>query len=279
MNCKTLLVHLDDSTHSAARLDYALDVAARHDAHLIGLYAVCEVLTEPLFLQGENRWSAACEAQRDRNLRSAQAAFFAAAERAGCSAEWRAPGGPPTAAAILHARHADLLILGQFDARDTGAYVARQFVEDVIMGAGRPAIVLPYAGPIRPQMDNMMIAWDGGRESARAATDALPLLRRASFVTVLKVHSQRHGQPLHDKPAGIDVAAWLERHGVKASFTAIPKVAGVDTGATLLNALADRHIDLLVMGAYGHARVQERLLGGVTRTVLEAMTVPVLMSH
>jgi nucleotide-binding universal stress UspA family protein len=124
-------------------------------------------------------------------------------------------------------------------------------------------------------MDNVMIAWDGGRESARAATDALPLLRRASFVTVMKVQSQ----PRYGEPAGIDVAAWLERHGIETSFTAMPKVSGVDTGATLLNALADRHIDLLVMGAYGHARAQERLLGGVTRTMLEAMTVPVLMSH
>ncbi|WP_168790215.1 universal stress protein [Paraburkholderia aromaticivorans] len=275
MNCRTLLVHLDDSTHSAARLDYALDVAARHDAHLIGLYAVCEDLTKPLFLHGEGRWSAACEAQRDHNLKSAQAAFLAVAERAGGSVEWRAPGGPPTAAATLHARHADLLILGQHDPQDTGAYVARQFVEDVIMGSGRPAIVLPHAGPIRAQMDNVMIAWDGGRESARAATDALPLLRCASFVTVMKVQSH----PRRDEPTGIDVASWLERHGIETSFTEMPKVPGVDTGATLLNALADRHIDLLVMGAYGHARVEERLLGGVTRTMLAAMTVPVLMAH
>jgi nucleotide-binding universal stress UspA family protein len=275
MNCKTLLVHLDDSTHSAARLAYALEVAARHNAHLIGLYAVCEELTRPVFLHGEGRWSAACEAQRDHNLKRAQAEFLAAAERAGRGLEWRAPGGPPTAAAILHARHADLLILGQHDPHDTSAYVARQFVEDVIMGSGRPAIVLPYAGPVRSQMDNVMIAWDGGRESARAATDALLLLRRASFVTVMKVQSQ----PRYGEPTGIDVAAWLERHGIETSFTTIPKVSGVDTGATLLNALADRHIDLLVMGAYGHARAQERLLGGVTRTMLEAMTVPVLMSH
>lgn len=275
MNCKTLLVHLDDSAHSTARLDFALDVAARHNAHLIGLYAVCEELTRPVFLHGESRWSAACETQRDHNLKSAQAAFLAAAERTGRSVEWRAPGGPPTPTAILHARHADLLILGQHDPQDTRAYVARQFLEDVIMGSGRPAIVLPYAEPIRSHMDNVMIAWDGGRESARAATDALPLLRRASFVTVMKVQ----GQPRYGEPTGIDVAAWLERHGIETSFTAMPRVSGVDTGATLLNALADRHVDLLVMGAYGHARVQERLLGGVTRTMLKALTVPVLMSH
>jgi nucleotide-binding universal stress UspA family protein len=275
MNCKTLLVHLDDSTHNAARLDYALQIAARHDAHLIGLYVVCEELTKPLFLHGEERWSAACEAQRDHNLRSAQADFLAAAGRAGCSAEWRAPDGPPTETAMLHARHADLLILGQEDPEDRSAYIARQFVGDVVMGSGRPAIVLPHAGPVRPQMENVMIAWDGGRESARAATDALPLIRRASFVTVMTVLRHPHA----GEPTGIDVAAWLARHGIEASFAATPKVTGVNTGAVLLNMLADRHIDLLVMGAYGHARAQERLLGGVTRTMLQSMTVPVLMSH
>jgi nucleotide-binding universal stress UspA family protein len=176
---------------------------------------------------------------------------------------------------MLHARHADLLILGQEDAEDRSAYIARQFVEDVVMGSGRPAIVLPHAGPASPRMENVMIAWDGGRESARAATDALPLIRRASFVTIMTV--QRH--PRDGEPTGIDVAAWLARHGIEASFTTAPKASGVNTGAMLLNMLADRHIDLLVMGAYGHARAQERLLGGVTRTMLQSMTVPVLMSH
>jgi nucleotide-binding universal stress UspA family protein len=275
MNCKTLLVHLDDSTHSDARLDYALQIAARHDAHLIGLYVVCEELTRPLFLREDSIWTASRDAQRDVNRKSVHARFIAAAGRAGCSAEWRAPDGPPAETAMLHARHADLLILGQEDQEDRSAYIARQFVEDVVMGSGRPAIVLPHAGPVRPQMENVMIAWDGGRESARAASDALPLIRRASFVTVMTV--QRH--PRDGEPTGIDVAAWLARHGIEASFTAAPKVAGVNTGAMLLNMLADRHIDLLVMGAYGHARAQERLLGGVTRTLLQSMTVPVLMSH
>ncbi|OAJ53512.1 universal stress protein [Paraburkholderia ginsengiterrae] len=275
MNCKTLLVHLDDSAHSAARLDYALVLAARFHAHLIGLYAVCQEPAEPIFLHGEAIWNAGYEAQRNNNRKRAEAAFLAATDRAACNAEWRAPDGAPAATAILHARHADLLILGQDVPEDGSTYGARHFVEDIIMGSGRPAIVLPYAGPVRPQVENVMIAWDGGRESARAATDALPLIRRARFVTIMKV--QRH--PHNGEPTGIDVADWLARHGIDASFTATPKVRGVDTGTMLLNSLADRHVDLLVMGAYGHARAQERVLGGVTRTMLQSMIVPVLMSH
>ncbi|SOE53515.1 Universal stress protein family protein [Burkholderia sp. OK233] len=275
MNCKTLLVHLDDSTHSAARIEFALELAGRHEAHLIGLYVVCQDLTQPIFLHGERAWLAAHEAQRHANLESAQARFMAAGERAGRSVEWRAPGGPAVETAVLHARHADLLILGQYDPDDPSSYIARHFVEDVLMASGRPAIVLPYAGTVSSFAESVLIAWDGSRESARAMADALPLIKRAKFVTVMTL--QRH--PDSDAPAGIDVAAWLERHSIQAGFAATPKVAGVPTGALLLNMLADHHIDLLVMGAYGHTRVQERLLGGVTRTMLESMTVPVLMSH
>jgi len=80
-------------------------------------------------------------------------------------------------------------------------------------------------------------------------------------------------------PAGIDLAAYLERHGIRASFSATPHVPGVKTGAALLNRLFDVHADLLVMGAYGHARLQELVLGGATRAILSTMTLPVLMSH
>ncbi|KAE8759184.1 universal stress protein [Paraburkholderia madseniana] len=275
MTCKTLLVHLDDSTHSAARTEFALELAGRHDAHLIGLYVVCQDLTQPMFLHGERAWVAAHEAQRHANLESAQARFMAAGERAGRSVEWRAPGGPAVETAVLHTRHADLLILGQYDPDDPSSYIAHHFVEDVLMSSGRPAIVLPYAGTVRSFAENVLIAWDGGRESARAMADALPVIKRAKFVTVMTV--QRHQG--NEAPAGIDVAGWLERHGIQAGFSAVPKVVGVPTGAMLLNMVADRHIDLLVMGAYGHARAQELLVGGVTRTLLESMTVPVLMSH
>lgn len=275
MNCKTLLVHLDDSTHSAARIEFALELASRHDAHLIGLYVVRQDLTPPMFLHGERAWFVTRDAQRDTNLQGAQARFLAAGERAGRSVEWRAPPGPALETAVLHARHADLLILGQYDPDDPSSYIAGRFVEDVLMSSGRPAIVLPYAGTVRSLAENVLIAWDGSRESARAMADALPVIKRAKFVTVMTVQRHEHS----GAPAGIEVAAWLERHGIQAGFSAAPKVVGVPTGAQLLNMLADHHIDLLVMGAYGHTRAQERVLGGVTRTMLQSMTVPVLMSH
>jgi nucleotide-binding universal stress UspA family protein len=276
MTCKTLLVHLDDSTYSTARTEFALDLAHRYQAHLIGLYVVCQELTQPLIQYGEGPWAAVREAQLDANRNYARTRFLAAGERAGISVEWRAPDGTAVDTAALHARHADLLILGQYDPEDAPSYIAPHFVEDVVMSAGRPAIVLPYAGAVHSFAENVLIAWDGSRESARSMADALPVIEGAKFVTVLTV--QRHPSS-GGEPAGIDVAAWLARHGIEAGFVEEPKAGSVSTGALLLNTLADRHIDLLVMGAYGHARVQERFLGGVTQTMFQSMTVPVLMSH
>lgn len=123
--------------------------------------------------------------------------------------------------------------------------------------------------------ESALVAWDGGREAARALADAIPLLKRARFVTVVSVSKAPEASTFED----IDVAAYLDRQGVRASFTSIPRPDGVGTGATLLNQLSDRHADVLVMGAYGHARARERVLGGVTRALLQTMTVPVFMSH
>ncbi|PRE16981.1 universal stress protein [Burkholderia multivorans] len=277
MSYKTLLVHLDDSDRCATRVALALDLAGRWNAHLIGLYVVCQDLLEPLRRPDEPLKLAVYERLCDQRRKEAEEKFLAAAERAGRTVEWQAPSGVAIDAALQHARHADLLLLGQEDPNDRMTHVARHFVEDVVMGSGRPAIVVPYAGDLRTFGENVLIAWDGGREAARAMSDALPLLARARFVNVETIV---HGHPDPDRtPAGVDVAAYLERHGIRAAFSSTPHdpVAGV--GVTLLNRITDLHADLLVMGLYSHARMHERVLGGATRTILESMTVPVLLSH
>jgi nucleotide-binding universal stress UspA family protein len=280
MSYKTLLVHIDDSRRSETRLALSLELAQRWDAHLIGLYVVCQDLFRPIFRQDKTLSFAQVEAQEADRRERAHNAFLTAAERAGLSAgrsaEWRAPPGPALDVAMLHARHADLLVLGQEDPNDPASFVAPHFVGDLVLGAGRPALVVPHAGEVRTLGENVLVAWDGSREAARAASDALPLLQRARHVGIEIVG--RHGQHV-EAPEGIDVAAWLDAHGVRASFSTTPHHIGVGAGATLLNRASDLHADLLVMGAYGHARARERVFGGVTRTMLESMTVPVLMAH
>jgi nucleotide-binding universal stress UspA family protein len=122
-----------------------------------------------------------------------------------------------------------------------------------------------------------MIAWDSGREAARAVNDALPVLEQATAVTVLSVNP-RPGIDLHGEEPGADIALHLSRHGVKVEVQQT-QVEEINVGDTVLSRLADLGCDLLVMGAYGHSRLREVVLGGVTRTLFESMTVPVLMSH
>jgi nucleotide-binding universal stress UspA family protein len=275
MTYKTILVHIDDSRQCERRVALALELALKHDAHLVGLYAVCQDLFRPLLEREGGLSLAKLEAEGAERMHRACERFTAAAERAGCPFEWQAPVGSATDAAVLHARHTDLVVLGQRDPNDRASFIARDFVEDVVMNTGVPVIVQPYAGTIREFGSNALVAWDGSREAARALADALPILKRARFVTVSVV--QRH--PDRGHAAGFDAAGYLERHGIHAGFQSIPRVSGVGTGLTLLNQISDLHADLLVMGAYGHARAKEHVLGGVTRTMLETMTVPVLMSH
>jgi nucleotide-binding universal stress UspA family protein len=275
MSYRTLLVHLDDSRRCDTRVAIALDLAQRWDAHLIGLYVVDQDLARPL-LGTDDDFVAQLAAQADIRQQRAQDAFIGAAQRAGRAVEWRAPAGSPVDIATLHARHADLLILGQPDPHDAATYLGERFVGDVVLGAGRPVLVIPRAGAVPTLGENVLIAWDGSREASRAIADALPLLQRARFVGIDTV---KRADDENTAPGAIDVAAWLAAHGIRASFSTTQRHGMAGAGATLLNRVSDLHADLLVLGAYGHSRACERVLGGVTRTMLESMTVPVLMGH
>jgi nucleotide-binding universal stress UspA family protein len=144
--------------------------------------------------------------------------------------------------------------------------------------AGRPVLALPYAWERRPIGRRVIIGWDGERESARAVSDALPLLRRADHVQVVVVGSQHGPRDRHGDLPGADIAAHLARHGVpvEASSQGITEIPVADA---LLSAAADSDADLLVMGAYGRSRFREMVLGGTTRRILGEMTLPVLMAH
>ncbi|CAB3799011.1 hypothetical protein LMG28688_04867 [Paraburkholderia caffeinitolerans] len=270
MGYKTLLVHLDDSARREARLALALDLAGRFDAHLIGLYLPMPHPRTP---------AAGSAPALEQRREQAQAAFLDAGARASCMVEWRAPQPGDTATAVLHARHADLLVLGQRERDDLAIDLSSDFLTDLLMTAARPAIVVPHSGSFPTVAQNILISWDGGREAARAASDALPLLRRANCVSI-EVVAARHGtKRMRAEEEAADAAAWLDLHDVSASFHESARDPGVRTGTALLSRASDLHADLIVAGAYAHSRIHERVLGSVTRNLLETMTVPVLMSH
>jgi nucleotide-binding universal stress UspA family protein len=262
----------------------AAALAERFAAHLIGLHTTLPAeaprrhgyfdyfdrsLLDPLYQEYEQKMEA--EGDATRHL------FEEIAARRGLSAEWRTASGYPSEITALHGRYVDLIVLGQPDPDDTTAALYRPRPEEVALAVGRPVLVIPYAGSWTQIGRRVLVGWDSSREATRAISDAMPLLAGAEAVTILAV-DPAHGPAGHGEVPGADIALHLARHGVKATIEATVS-AGIGAGNALLSRASDLEADLLVMGAYGHSRVRELLLGGVTRTILDSMTLPVLMAH
>ena len=279
MAYKDLLVHVDDSKGCAARVEAAVELAIAHDAHLTGV----SLLTDPApssFVQGYLPQDVVDMLQRQARERAdaALGSFAEVAKRNQISFETRIDRVLYTAMAealVTNARYADLVILGQTGPDD--ADVPRYLPEEVTLASGRPSLVIPYIGPGATLGQRVSVAWDASREAARAVNDALPILQRAQAVGVVTVNP-REGPFGHGEQPGADIALHLARHGIKVEVQRVES-RDVDVANTILSHIADRSSDLLVMGAYGHSRLRELVLGGVTRTILHDMTVPVFMAH
>lgn len=278
MDYRRLLVHVDDAT-DAARLSLAAGLARTFDAELAGTYLVP---TRELTPFTSAMLPDTVVEHRLRDSGDAQAAAEARFREAAASAQWprctwTAPAGRAIDAGILHARYADLCVLGQPQEDAPHAGFARDLVHGVLMNAGRPALLVPHSNAAHTVGQTVLVAWKEARESARAVADALPFLKRAREVIVMSIAPPDEADE-RERLADADIAAWLARHGVTARVR--HEVAeDIEAGAFLLSRVADAGVDLLVMGAYSRPRLSEMVLGGVTRTMLESMTVPVLMSH
>ena len=281
MSYKDLLVVLDSEAPARRRIDLAAALAERFEAHLVGLYPlpIPEVprhfgyydpaLLDPFF--GELRGRARETADKLREV------FQHVTSLRGLSAEWRVIAEGPEADPALHARYVDLTILGQLDPDRGETEMIQPRPEQVTLASGRPILVVPYAGRFETVGRRVLIGWNATREAARAVNDAMPLLAAAETVTVLTI-DPREGPDGHGELPGADISLHLARHGVKAEIERTVS-ADLPVGDVLLSRAADLGADLLVMGAYGHSRARELLLGGATRSLLRSMTVPVLMSH
>jgi nucleotide-binding universal stress UspA family protein len=276
MAYRDLLVVLDPSEAASERIKVAGALAERFGAHLVGLYLEAIEMPAPQYFQPSiiEPPYRETEARRQKQAATARSLFEDTARRHAISAEWRPDSGRPLERVALHGRHADLIVVGQLDRDDPDEPPSLPPPEDVTLLAGRPALIVPYAGAFGEVGRRVLIGWDASREAARAIHDALPFLRAAETVTVLTVD-----KGLDDaRIPGADIAVHLARHGVTAQVENTVS-AGVGIGEVLLSRASDLGADLLVMGAYGHSRVRELIVGGATRTVLGSMTLPVLMSH
>jgi nucleotide-binding universal stress UspA family protein len=219
---------------------------------------------------------AAHEETAKADLAVAKTAFDKAVKGTQLSTEWRSESGYIDTQLGIHARYADLVVLGQSDP-DGESDAPTDLPATLALSTGRPALVVPHIGARATLGKTVMLCWNASRESSRAASDALPLLCGADKVIVLSVDPKPSNNG-HGAEPGADVATWLTRHGVKVTVQR-DVAADSDVGSVILSRAADHDVDLIVMGLYGHSRLREVILGGASRTLLASMTVPVLMAH
>jgi nucleotide-binding universal stress UspA family protein len=273
---KTILVHLDAGRTGERRLQFASDIARRCDARLACLFALDAVSQPSAAFEARHILREVQERARAEMLAQGRRSYDAGLRRAGYeNAEWRETAADALGAVALHARYADLVVIGQQEP-DAPSGVGPAFQRDIPLAAGRPVLVVPYAFEQRGVADRVLVAWNASREAARAVSDALPLLRRAREVHVLAVNAGATPDG-HGEEPGADVGLFLARHGLKVTVASMD--TDIDVGAFLLSRAFDLQADLIVSGAWGHSRLREMALGGVTRTLLASSPVPVLMSH
>ena len=270
-----ILVHVDDSPAAEARMRAAVELAAASKAHVSALYLVAEPFMRALvgrhlpedFVREQ---MATLEREADERL----AALAVIAQEKGVKLEARRETATlDHLPAILarQGRRADLIVVGPGTNTDGSA-----LTEAAFMDTGRPALVVPtaWAGTLPPK--RVLVAWDGSREAARAAGDAVPLLQAAEDVIVLTVDAERAGSRFSDRP-GFGLTTFLSRHGAKARVKQVGSAGGI--ADTILGQVTEEKADLLVMGGYGHSRMREMMFGGVTRSILETAPSPILVAH
>jgi nucleotide-binding universal stress UspA family protein len=275
---KDILVHIPSERSIRPIADSAISLATMHAAHLDAVSIGFETANLGLSIDGAAAVAAIYRVEHESALARANAAlavFEAEARNAGITYGLQPlTGGPAEIAATVGtlARLYDLTVVLQPEP-DYGTF-DNTVPQEILFQSGGPVVFIPYThtGPFEPK--HIGIAWDGSRLAARALRDAGPFLARAQHITIISVNEK-------EVPADVSAAtlkSHLARHGLPASIVRMD-ADRTDVQPTILSIAADAGLDLIVMGGYGHSRLNERILGGVTRGMFQSMTVPTLMSH
>jgi nucleotide-binding universal stress UspA family protein len=276
---KTILVNLNDLQRNQTLLETATTLARDLSAHLRGIYVIPAVEMyggiglEPIIFEGNRQLFEEAE-------QAVRLAFDNARKHYDVRGDIIVSDSTNpdiTGHVVDQARFADLVVIHQPPEVSTLSVVGQGFVERVLLSTGRPTLVLPRRGIITVAAGLAVVGWNGTREAARAAFDSVPLLRRAKKVEIIWVNPEKH-YPHPGGMPGEELVTALSLHGVNAKIKPISTEED-DAGKALLTAVADCGAELLVMGAYGHSRLSEMILGGATKSVLRGMKCPVLFSH
>lgn len=278
MAIKSILVHLCGTDAGKSVVATARTLAAAHDAKLVGIFAgVPYDMPTYVMAQLPPEVIASHQKHVEENAHETSKAFEAACKADGLlhevrEGDWREPVEDVIS---MHARYSDLVVIAQPDPESGSRQ--REIADHVVLRAATPVVVVPRKAAVDTIGTRVIVGWDGSAPAARAVQDSLPLLEKAGFVKVLCIDPKPGIAGLGDLP-GADLCQYLASHGVNAEAAHTPS-GGVAVGDILLNNAADMGADLIVSGSYGHSRIGELIMGGVTDTLMNSMTVPTLMSH
>jgi len=281
MSYKSILVYVDDKEDCARQAEAAVLIAKRPGTNITGL-ALASYSPAPAYMEAAIPADLQIKLREELEERADETKDALCAELqqrdAQCECLMESCLDGEVADIVgLHARYHDLMVLRQTDPNADAPQGGRGVIEDIVLGSGRPAVIVPYIGSGKAIGKKVTVAWDASREAARAVADAMPLLKAADAVSVLVVNPQE-GRYGHGQEPGADIARHMARHGVTATVDQ-EHFHDITVGEAILSQIADNGSDLLVMGAYGHSRLRELILGGVTQTIFHNMTVPVFVSH
>src|ERR1700722_6371307 len=275
---KDIIVNLEHRVGRDPARDFAISVAEVFDTHVAGVaFAYTPDFPGYSMLQIPPDIVAQMIAESEKSAWAAIERFDAAARRIHVSAEHRlikAVGAAAPAILSTVARRFDLSVFMQSESNGVNN---DDMIETSLFQSGRPLIVVPYIQKDGLKLDRVVCCWDGSRAAARAFNDALPLLTKAAKADLLIVLNEKT-KGNNNVIRGVEIATHLARHDVKVEIETVP-AADIDVASAILSYVADSSGTLIVMGGYGHAKLREVILGGVTRDMLKSMTVPVFMSH
>ncbi len=272
---RTIAVHLPAASLCSRLLEMAIPLAQRSDATLVGVHVVPAVVVyaDATVSMSTEFIVAQQEAFKD-DAEAIRRAFRHGVEPSGVAFEWSNAdtGDEPTMrAASTFCNIADLVIASQYHDRIPAA--AGYSPDDLVLGTGRPVLIVPVSGELQPLGRRVLVAWNGSREAARASFDALPLLAPEAEMRLVAVDSPRGDVTLNAMTRA------LGRHGVHAVPISTSRSGGRSVSEDILRHAAEFSADMLVLGCYGHSRLRETVFGGATTRILRDMTLPVLMAH
>jgi nucleotide-binding universal stress UspA family protein len=274
MSIKTILLHLNNDPQLESRIETALNLAALHGAHIKALYTIAQV-TVPTSFMGyvPPEFIEHSKVAEEKQAAEAKAKLDKLSSAAGQEIEFVVEEGYAPDLINEHAVAVDVVIVGQGDPDADNNMQSQYIADELVVSSPRPVLVIPYAGEYKKFGKHVLVAWNNSREASRALHEALPFLANADKVTLLSVNADED-----ESYETAHVIAHLKRHGIEATFKA-GVWPDIKVGDALLDALVDYSADMLVMGAYGHSRLREMILGGATENTLAHMTAPVLFAH